>query len=197
MKDLISIHFQENSCFQTLDPENWTKKYFKLFYYYAKKRTSDHQTAEDIVQETFLSGLKTIHHYKGWTSEHTWLMTILKRRIIDYYRSKNTEKSRKVIIESKLFNTYNCEYSWLEQYASNLNFNNGLLKLENENLKLEIKRSIQRLPKKQLQVFYLKKIKGYSTEAICNKLNLSADYTWVLLHRAKKNLQYELIKFLD
>jgi len=39
-----------------------------------------------MVQDTFISALKAADTFKGNSSERTWFVSILKRKIIDYYR---------------------------------------------------------------------------------------------------------------
>ncbi|MDG1715730.1 hypothetical protein [Lacinutrix sp.] len=38
---------------------------------------------------------------------------------------------------------------------------------------------------KQAQVFEMKTILNYETEAICNELNITASNLWVIIHRAR------------
>ena len=82
----------------TLNPENWLEKYGDYLYNYAFSRVSDAATAEDIVQETFLSAYKSKENFEGRASEKTWLASILKNKIIDHYRKtliKDPEQSGK------------------------------------------------------------------------------------------------------
>ncbi len=47
--------------------------------------------AKDLVQETFFAGFKSAKNYKGDATERTWLIAILKRKIIDHYRKINSK----------------------------------------------------------------------------------------------------------
>ncbi len=49
-------------------------------------RVNDVDLAKDLVQETFISGLKSIDKFEGKSSVKTWLVAILKRKIIDHWR---------------------------------------------------------------------------------------------------------------
>ncbi len=75
------------------NPHKWLENYGNLLYQYALPRVNDSVIAEDLVQETFLSALKGLDGYKGEASEKNWLFTILKNKIIDYYRKKATEQA--------------------------------------------------------------------------------------------------------
>ncbi|HKK02115.1 MAG TPA: sigma-70 family RNA polymerase sigma factor, partial [Desulfuromonadales bacterium] len=65
---------------------DWVDKYGDFLYRFAMSRVGDVQLAEDLVQETFLAALKTSSSFAGRSSERTWLVSILKRKIIDHYR---------------------------------------------------------------------------------------------------------------
>jgi len=42
--------------------------------------------AEDLVQEALLSALKSIDRFRGQSHVRTWLVAILKRKIVDHHR---------------------------------------------------------------------------------------------------------------
>lgn len=55
---------------------------------FARSRMRQKSEAEDIVQETFISFLKGVEHFRGDASIETYLFTILRRRIIDSLRGQ-------------------------------------------------------------------------------------------------------------
>ena len=77
-----------------LDPQKWVDKYSDYLYNYTIVKVNDKEVAEDIISETFLAGLKSMKNFKGEASERTWLISILKRKIIDYYRKINSNKGK-------------------------------------------------------------------------------------------------------
>jgi len=42
--------------------------------------------AEDLVQETLLAAVRSREKFGGRSSERSWLVGILKNKIVDYYR---------------------------------------------------------------------------------------------------------------
>jgi RNA polymerase sigma-70 factor (ECF subfamily) len=78
----------------TLNPNAWVDLHADYLFYYANSRISDTEMAKDLVQETFLSGLKAMNNFKGKASERTWLTSIIKRKVIDHYRKKNSKKGQ-------------------------------------------------------------------------------------------------------
>ena len=71
-----------------MHPETWVEKYSDYLYNYAYARLNNEETAKDMVQEVFFAALKARDSFKGESTEQTFLTAILKRKIIDYYRSK-------------------------------------------------------------------------------------------------------------
>ena len=75
----------------TLNPENWTNTYADELFGYAMSKTSNSALSEDLVQDTFLGGLKSQKNFKGDSTERTWLFSILKFKIADHYRKASTK----------------------------------------------------------------------------------------------------------
>ncbi|MEM9685619.1 MAG: sigma-70 family RNA polymerase sigma factor [Bacteroidota bacterium] len=169
-----------------LDPTKWIDRYADYLFNYAITRISDNEIAKDIVQETFFAGLKSKNNFKGEASERTWLVSILKRKIIDHYRKINSNKGK---AEVKInFNTESeTEGDWLEDTIEDRNKNAENV-MENEELGLAIHNCLSKLPSKQAQIFRMKTIEGYDTETICNELNITASNLWVIIHRARTSL---------
>src|SRR5882757_9316941 len=68
----------------------WVKNYGDYLYHYAWRRVNDQETANELLQETFLSGLEKSDTFEGKCSELTWLRTILNNKIIDHYRRRSS-----------------------------------------------------------------------------------------------------------
>ena len=170
-----------------LHPENWVDLYADYLYNYAIARISDPEIAKDLVQETFFAGLKSAKNYKGTAAERTWLIAILKRKVIDYYRKINSKKG-KAEVRINYNSDSETEGDWLEeQVADPLSvLDNDFI--ENEELGAAIQECIGKLPPKQSKVFTLKTIKGLSTEDICNELGINPSNLWVMVHRARTAL---------
>ena len=69
-----------------IDPNQWIDLYSDYLFNFTISRVNDRDLAKDLVQDTFFAGLKSMKNFKGQASERTWLVSILKRKIIDYYR---------------------------------------------------------------------------------------------------------------
>ncbi|NNF20283.1 MAG: sigma-70 family RNA polymerase sigma factor [Flavobacteriaceae bacterium] len=170
-----------------LEPDSWVDLYADYLYNYALARVSDPEVAKDLVQETFFAGLRSAANFKGNATERTWLIAILKRKVIDHYRKINSIKGKaEVRIQYKSSNEN--EGEWLEEQVADpysLEENDAI---ENEELGLAIQDCISKLPKKQSKVFTMKTVEGLETEVICNELGINPSNLWVMIHRARAAL---------
>lgn len=170
-----------------LHPNQWVDRYADYLFNYAITRVSDSEIAKDLVQDTFIAGLKSAKNFKGDASERTWLIAILKRKVIDHYRKTNSKKGKAEVRMSYSSQT-DADGDWLEERIADPNSNYESDAMENEELGLAIQKCISKLPKKQAQVFIMKTIEGKETEDICNALGINASNLWVMIHRARIGL---------
>ena len=63
--------------------------YIKSLFSYILFRVKNNPDANDIVQETMLSIWQSIGSYKSQSSFKTWIFSIARRRITDYYRKNS------------------------------------------------------------------------------------------------------------
>lgn len=170
-----------------LQPDTWVDAYADYLFNYAVVRVSDKEIAKDLIQETFIAGLNSAKNFKGQATERTWLIAILKRKIIDHYRKINSKKG-KAEVRLQYNTSSDADGDWLEEQVadpSSLKENDAL---ENEELGLAIQSCIDKLPINQRQVFTMKTIRGLSTEDICKELNINPSNLWVMIHRARTAL---------
>ncbi|WP_370477871.1 sigma-70 family RNA polymerase sigma factor [Tamlana flava] len=170
-----------------INPNNWVDLYSDYLFNYTISRVSDRVIAQDLVQDTFLAGLKSMKYFKGEASERTWLISILKRKIIDYYRKINSNKGK-----AEVRMTYNSDDEsdgdWLQERVADPFDKTAEDQLENVELGEAIYNCLEKLPQKQAEVFKMKTILGHETETICNELNITASNLWVIIHRARTAL---------
>ena len=126
-------------------------------------------------------------NFKGEASERTWLVSILKRKIIDYYRKINSKKG-KAEVRINFSEDGDEEGSWLEKRVADPFDKTAEDTLQNSELGDAIHNCLEKLPKKQADVFKMKTILGYETEVICNELNITASNLWVIIHRARTGM---------
>lgn len=169
-----------------LNPDLWIDNYADYLFNYTITRVSDNAIAQDLVQDTFFAGLKSAKNFKGEASERTWLVSILKRKIIDHYRKINSKKGKAEVRIN--YKDDESEGDWLEERVLDPFDVTAESKLENEELGLAIHDCLSKLPFKQAEIFKMKTINNFDTEAICNEFDITPSNLWVIIHRARTTL---------
>lgn len=167
-----------------LNPNKWIDLYADYLFNYTISRVNDREIAQDLVQDTFLAALKSMKNFKGEANERTWLISILKRKIIDHYRKINSNKG-KAEIRITSNNDSETDGDWLEERVADPLDKTAEDTMQNTELGEAIFNCLAKLPEKQAEVFRMKTIEGIETEDICNELNITASNLWVIIHRAR------------
>ncbi len=175
-----------------LSPESWVKNHADYLYSIAVFKTSDHEVAQDLVQDTFLSALHNIDGFKGEASERTWLTRILNNKIIDFYRKKRNENSD---IDSYLASTEtdfetavfgeNEHGRWTNRILPWQASNSTDMYMEQLEFQTALDGCLQHLPQKLRRIFIEKYLEDKSPENICTENDISNSNYWVIIHRAK------------
>lgn len=85
----LSMGTEGSHASNTLDPELWIDRHGDTLFRYALSRLRDPDSAEEVVQETFVAALRAVDQYSGAGAEGAWLLGILKRKIVDCVRRRN------------------------------------------------------------------------------------------------------------
>ena len=177
-----------------LQPDKWIDTYADQLFGYAYSKTGKSELAEDLVQETFLAGLKSKDNFKGDSTERTWLFSILKFKIADHYRKASTKReinnSRFMNDDASFMDTFfNEDGGWTNNVLPGSLDNSTEDALENKELGAIMNKCISKLPENYKQLVILKLIEDEKTEIICKELNITTTNYWVLMHRAKLKLR--------
>jgi RNA polymerase sigma-70 factor (ECF subfamily) len=176
----------------SLNPDNWVDQYGNVLYKYALVRVRKPDIAEEMVQETFLAALHSFKRFKGRSSEKTWLIGILKHKIIDYFR----KASRRQFLKQD----YPKDNLVGDIFDSNGNWTNGPSRwdldpgksLEQKEFFNVFHHCLSKLPPRLAQVFALRELDGLETREICDIMNISPNNLWVMLYRARMQLRRHL-----
>ena len=162
-----------------LNPKEWVNNYSDLLYGFAFTRVRSKDLAEDLIQETFISALKGMSSFKGKSKESTWLISILRNKIIDHFR-KNSSKNE--VLSDGFFNEE--DNSWIENKVPEP-WEDRTNDFDSDLFNTQMKKCISKLPVKNISVFTLKYIEEATTEELCKELNISSSNYWVIIHRTK------------
>lgn len=169
-------------------PKIWVEEYGDYLFRYANSRLRDPNAAEEVVQETFLAGVRYSEQFAGTGSERGWLMGILKRKIIDHVRARNKHSHTE---------PYEDEHDPSAQMFDAMgNWKPGAInwapspgqQLEMNELQVVVQDCLMGLPKGQADVFVLSVMEEMDSDEICETLDISPSNLWVRMHRARLGL---------
>jgi RNA polymerase sigma-70 factor (ECF subfamily) len=144
--------------------------------------------AEDAVQETLLAALRSADSFAGQSSVKTWLVGILKHKIVDTIRRQSREQPFEI-------EEADASHEELETLPKN-----DAAELLGEGSDPEtalrqrrffevVERLLEDLPKKTARAFKMRELIGLETEEICEALGITQSNCWVMLHRARAALR--------
>ena len=172
------------------DPAGWVDQYGDFLYRFALSRVKDPSTAEDIVQETFLAALKSRANFQGRSTARTWLIAILKHKIVDHIRKRVREPASDKVeslsdasANDPIEGNFKDDGGWLNRPAK---WDVNPMKIYEQKEFMDILyRCLSDLPERQAEAFMMRELNGLSTAEICKALNISATNSWVILYRAR------------
>ena len=171
------------------DPESWVDHYGDFLYRFALSRVRDPAVAEDLVQETFLAALRAREGFKGRSAGRTWLIAILKHKIVDYIRKKFREPPTDKIetLIDMMDADFNDGGKW-QVRPHKWVINPGKIYEQKEFFDV-LYHCLAELPGRLAEAFMLREMDGLSTAEVCKALDITATNSWVMLYRARMSLR--------
>jgi RNA polymerase sigma-70 factor (ECF subfamily) len=168
---------------------------------------SSRSVAEEVVQETWLAVLAGVDRFEGRSSLKTWIFRILsniaKTRAIREGRTlpfSALEPSRvpEAAVDPDRF--YDSEHPrWPGHWASPPQRWDTIPeeRLLGQETRERIEAALDTLPASQRAVVSLRDIEGWSSEEVCNALDVTETNQRVLLHRGRSRLRAALESYLQ
>jgi RNA polymerase sigma-70 factor (ECF subfamily) len=170
------------------DPATWVDEHGDPLFRFAMTRLKDRDTAEELVQETFLAALKAKDSFKGRSSERTWLIGILKNKIIDHFRKQAKERPISEQGEDQVVEEAFTARGWWKNRPKAWAGDPSKAFSEKEFWQV-FAECLANLPERLGRVFTLREMDDMPTEKVCKVLNLTQTNLWVILHRARMRLR--------
>ncbi len=175
---------------QLSNPEQWLQMYGDLLYRYALTRVRDKEIAEDLLQETLLAAIKGQQSYSGKASESTWLVGILKHKIIDYFRKISRDKTTE-FIDSELNNDveyFDQQGHWQIDFSS---WSKPDKSFEQQAFLQVLDKCLELLPERMAQLFMLREFEDMDSDELCQLMGISSrNNLWVMLSRVRQQLRH-------
>ena len=180
-----------------LDPTDWLGDHGDYLYRYALVRVRDATAAEDLLQETLLTAMGSCEAHEGRSSERTWLVGIMRHKVIDYFRRvARAPEFHLFYEEGDDLNWFETEGAWpghwREDQAPVSWTVDAVTLLESREFWETFDRCLARLSPQMAIAFTLREIDGLSSEEICEILNVTPNNLWVILHRGRARLRHFL-----
>ena len=155
---------------------------------FANAQLRNEAWAEDAVSDTLLAALAKPQAFGGQSQLKTWLVGILKHKLIDQIRRNSRELSVTTREDDEDFDgaVFNADGGWREAPAEWGDPEAACRRTEFFDV-LEI--CVDHLPGVQGRVFMMREWLGFDTPEICKELGITTTNLWVLLHRARLRLQ--------
>ena len=173
-------------------PETWLNSHGTALYSFALARTRDEHQAEEAVQETLLAALESRHRFSGASSVRTWLIGILKHKLLDHFRRSARETTLDDSEESDdldaaaIDDMFVPDGHWRTQIAD---WGNPDELLERGQFMTILQRCLDALPPRLARLFWLREVMEEDTENICKELAITPTNLWTMLHRGRLSLR--------
>jgi len=169
------------------DPNQWVDTYADRMFRYALTRLRRREDAEDAVQESLLAALQAKRAFRGDSAELTWLMGILRHKIVDRIRLAARDPAVEALQTGEMDEWCGKTARWLHPPKS---WSGDPSKLsEDAEFWQQVRKCFGVLPERQAQIFALRTFDELEAEDICKQTGVSATNLWVLLHRARTSLR--------
>ncbi len=174
-----------------LDPARWVDEHGDSLYRYALVRVRTPEAAEDLVQDTLLAAVRTQDRFAGRSSERSWLVGILKHKIVDYYRKlgRETTFTDLEFLKDECAHKFVAGGWWNHDLGPHDWKPRADAVVHRAEFWQTMRDCLGKLPARVAAVFMLREMEEVPSKEICATLNLSEDNLWVMLHRARMALR--------
>lgn len=158
---------------------------------FARLQLRNEAWAEDVVSETLLAALARPQAFEARSQLRTWLVGILKHKIIDFLRSRQREvclgsDSEDDGADPLEFMAFKADGHFAEQPAE---WGNPEQNLKSRQFFAVLEACTDKLPAVQGRLFLMREWLELSSDEICKELALTPTNLYVQLHRARLRLR--------
>jgi RNA polymerase sigma-70 factor (ECF subfamily) len=174
--------------------KEWVALYTGQLYSWAYYKTNNKETAEDLVQETFLAACQSFATFKGDSDPKTWLLGILHHKISDHFRKQYRSSSVAAAAQEQAGrgltdHFFDEEGLWVKtERPQQWNAEPEHLLDDADFIKV-LQQCMHKLPAVWLTAVQLKYLEEKGGALICQELQIAPTNFWQILHRAKLQLR--------
>ena len=161
---------------------------------FARLQLRDAGAAEDAVQETLLAALTGSHRFESRSSYKTWLISILRNKVIDIIRGQSREVAASSLAgdeagDGRLTESLFDQRGHWQAAAQPGRWADPDASFEQRQFWSVFEACLDHLPEKTARVFMMREFLGFETDEICKEAGISSSNCWVVLHRARLGLR--------
>jgi RNA polymerase sigma-70 factor (TIGR02943 family) len=174
---------------EAADPERWVDRHGAGLYRYALLRLRSPELAADLVQDAFLEALRARGTFARRSSERTWLIGILRHKILDHLRrsARMPAAVNGVAHQAAEESMFDRRGHWRAGPASWAG--EPSQELETREFWDVFGRCLAKLPKGFADAFFLRELDGLNSEEVQQILGITPANLWKRLHRARSLLR--------
>jgi len=167
------------------DPEDWLDRHGDCLFRYALVRLRATDLAADLVQETFLEAYRTRSAFAGRSSERTWLIGILKHKMVDHLRKARRDRAARngAAPEVSVEAPFDHRGHWRVSPAAWKGDPSRIMEMRE--FWEAFSQCLSKLPTGVADAFFLRELDGLSGEEVRQLLNITSANLWARLHRAR------------
>jgi RNA polymerase sigma-70 factor (ECF subfamily) len=147
----------------------------------------DPHVAEELVQESLLAGLIAAGTFQAASAERTWLIGILKHKMVDQLRRALRERPLPEEGPDGLGELFDRRGHWKVSPSSWGGDPQALA--ERAEFRTALAQCLSRLPARMAQVFWMREAEDVATAELCRRLSVTPVNVWAILHRARTGLR--------
>ena len=160
-----------------------------------RQRLRNDTWADDAVSETVVAALEHPAAFAGRAKVQTWLVGILKHKLVDQVRRHTRECQAEAFDPESEFGELADsapEASVNAQAQAQAHWGDPQERLARRQFMAQFDKSLKELPAQQGRAFMLRNWMEEDTDTICHQLGVSSNNLAVMLHRARLRLRASL-----
>lgn len=156
---------------------------------FAEMQLRDHAQAEDAVQEALTGALLGKEKFASRASLRTWVLAILKNKIVDVLRRKMREPvAVNAENDDDLQGYFDDRRHWAEDTRPS-EWETPQQAMESRQFWEVFEACLYRMPEASARIFTMREVLGFDTDEICQTLAITTNNCFVQLHRARLALR--------
>lgn len=168
----------------TFDARDLLEQHGDALYRFAYRAVGNAAWAEDLVQTTLMAAIKSADGYDGRSSIRTWLIAILRRKIVDHIRKHARDEFVRSMSPDDLAELHEAAVAVVADTAPVHDHEEQMTRF-----RTRLRSCLEVLPPNLRYVFVLRDIERLEVAEVCDILGISATNLSTLLYRARLKLR--------